>query len=211
MFPSPIGELHFSIKYFQPNERDAKVSVPYRGATFLNLNQEVVKRKNQRFPSPIGELHFSILSNGLHCLILNAVSVPYRGATFLNSSWLLKNGVEQGFRPLSGSYISQLEWVKYCGKVWIKFPSPIGELHFSIVYNDGRKVQDVFPSPIGELHFSIISQKWIMMAHSFRPLSGSYISQSKLHRYRFLTACFRPLSGSYISQLEESDILTFTR
>ena len=38
MFPSPIGELHFSIKmgFFAEIGEYNGVSVPYRGATFLN-------------------------------------------------------------------------------------------------------------------------------------------------------------------------------
>ena len=60
------------------------------------------------FPSPIGELHFSMVSS-MRFASSHAVSVPYRGATFLNEDeeddepeW-----TEEGFRPLSGSYISQ--------------------------------------------------------------------------------------------------------
>ena len=63
MFPSPIGELHFSIKGYYHVLRLCKV-----------------------FPSPIGELHFSIFRSILD-LWTDAkikVSVPYRGATFLN-------------------------------------------------------------------------------------------------------------------------------
>ena len=59
------------------------VSVPYRGATFLN-NEEIQLIKNhEKFPSPIGELHFSIQK--------------YRFGSF----------DDPRFRPLSGSYISQ--------------------------------------------------------------------------------------------------------
>ena len=36
------------------------VSVPYRGATFLNDRQRDFKYVKELFPSPIGELHFSI-------------------------------------------------------------------------------------------------------------------------------------------------------
>ena len=36
-----------------------------------------------------------------------------------------------------------------------EFPSPIGELHFSINKLYNLKEVDQFPSPIGELHFSI--------------------------------------------------------
>ena len=60
-FPSPIGELHFSMGEPQTGKSTFLVSVPYRGATFLN-------RKCQLFP--------------VSCTI---VSVPYRGATFLNT------------------------------------------------------------------------------------------------------------------------------
>ena len=69
------------------------------------------------FPSPIGELHFSIISTFLLTISVN-VSVPYRGATFLNGEDDLKKNLDKGFRPLSGSYISQ--WL--CGVL------PVGNL-----------------------------------------------------------------------------------
>ena len=59
------------------------------------------------FPSPIGELHFSI------CIMDS-------------------KGTKYGFRPLSGSYISQFQDPKVAEKRAEKFPSPIGELHFSM-------------------------------------------------------------------------------
>ena len=58
------------------------VSVPYRGATFLNIDRTFLMLQAQ-FPSPIGELHFSIAT---------ASSVAWGNISF---------------RPLSGSYISQ--------------------------------------------------------------------------------------------------------
>ena len=87
----------------------AAVSVPYRGATFLNNDKkDVAKRFCIRFPSPIGELHFSIE---------------------------FKANVNEE----------------------LMFPSPIGELHFSIMMKEILTEEKVkqFPSPIGELHFSI--------------------------------------------------------
>ena len=61
------------------------------------------------------------------------------------------------------------------------FPSPVGELHFSIFRSfPYGKVGTGFPSPVGELHFSIRYRKYnkvVDMSHSFRPLSGNYISQ----------------------------------
>ena len=59
------------------------VSVPYRGATFLNGQED---------------LHVQ----------LRQVSVPYRGATFLNIPQGFHPALSLSFRPLSGSYISQL-------------------------------------------------------------------------------------------------------
>ena len=37
LFPSPIGELHFSMENGDYFKWVTLVSVPYRGATFLNL------------------------------------------------------------------------------------------------------------------------------------------------------------------------------
>ena len=83
-FPSPIGELHFSIVLFATLGIFLWiVSVPYRGATFLNFVFEFV---------PKGTF---------------TVSVPYRGATFLNINETIDNTEFVSFRPLSGSYISQ--------------------------------------------------------------------------------------------------------
>ena len=59
------------------------------------------------------------------------------------------------------------------------FPSPVGELHFSILFSNLTK-RAMFPSPVGELHFSIRHPRlppgypW---QSRFRPLSGNYISQ----------------------------------
>ena len=66
-----------------------KVSVPYRGATFLNLFAE------------------------FFLVVPLSVSVPYRGATFLNLEEKRNENIEQ-------------------------FPSPIGELHFSIQNNQHK-------------------------------------------------------------------------
>ena len=39
------------------------------------------------------------------------------------------------------------------------FPSPVGELHFSIVIIDEKIYEYEFPSPVGELHFSMNYEK----------------------------------------------------
>ena len=108
-FPSPVGELHFSMQLkrslmiilgfrplsgnyisqsvFMDLDRIARgrVSVPCRGTTFLNMVQITLSlMKHTEFPSPVGELHFSIF----HTLWIGV--------------WM-----HEGFRPLSGNYISQ--------------------------------------------------------------------------------------------------------
>ena len=155
-FPSPIGELHFSIVLFATlgiflwivsvpyrgatflnslsNDSSNSfeiVSVPYRGATFLNSIDYETLDNSIKFPSPIGELHFSITYTKILEETTLKVSVPYRGATFLNKSFL-RCSVKTGFRPLSGSYISQCLQVFSIECLQNLFPSPIGELHFSI-------------------------------------------------------------------------------
>ena len=172
MFPSPIGELHFSIQERYLKAHTQGVSVPYRGATFLNRIAQTVTSMDSVFPSPIGELHFSIESDHqiyflpqfpspigeLHFSIVQSkdalafiihVSVPYRGATFLNLINILKLLHQE------------------------QFPSPIGELHFSIVlYLLVVKLVITFPSPIGELHFSIPSPQPHVLSGTNRGIAG---------------------------------------
>ena len=61
----------------------------------------------------------------------------------------------------------------------------------------------IFPSPVGELHFSITTPifKLNKKGNIFRPLSGNYISQFlKRKQWKHWKVIFRPLSGNYISQ-----------
>ena len=158
-----------------------------------------------RFPSPIGELHFSIFFCFSFPLPVSYCFRPLSGSYI--SQWgfqILQKEEQTCFRPLSGSYISQyFAWfnhpfsivsVPYRGATFLngtkrptvdsftkeQFPSPIGELHFSITHLWTQKKSSMtFPSPIGELHFSI---------------------NGKMYRFTNAPFCFRPLSGSYISQ-----------
>ena len=133
------------------------VSVPYRGATFLNIKTFQTSADSRRkFPSPIGELHFSIL--------------------YLENFHI---------------YITQ-------------FPSPIGELHFSIVNAVCSILSGRFPSPIGELHFSI--KRYKMGKKGIKQVSVPYRGATFLNDRSYIFSVksprsFRPLSGSYISQL----------
>ena len=130
LFPSPVGELHFSI-------------------IMAKKQYTIIKS----FPSPVGELHFSISSSFVvvevdscfrplsgnyisqfyeSCPYVrnNKVSVPCRGTTFLNRWVATDENGKRCFRPLSGNYISQ--WARQFPISLTTFPSPVGELHFSI-------------------------------------------------------------------------------
>ena len=134
LFPSPIGELHFSILDIRETERvEYTVSVPYRGATFLNIFCKYVKNTDYR------------------------VSVPYRGATFLNCEHGPDIKSVGGFRPLSGSYISQFVFNEASGIQTATVSVPYrGATFLNSIFRFYKRATDSFPSPIGELHFSMV-------------------------------------------------------
>ena len=160
MFPSPIGELHFSINY-KGCKSNGIVSVPYRGATFLNDGQtedEILSRI--KFPSPIGELHFSIITvKKNEYYTKKGFPSPIGELHFSIWEQLTERDQQHSFRPLSGSYISQ----------WLFLSSSRNSSYdVSVPYRGATFLNDsgnsfvaypltrVFPSPIGELHFSIV-------------------------------------------------------
>ena len=108
------------------------VSVPYRGATFLNR----------------------WLTSLIKVFVIH-VSVPYRGATFLNADVMIVDYDNQGFRPLSGSYISQ----SYCNNWSNRCLNSFRPLSGSYISQCTRGLTEQ------------------MLKSGFRPLSGSYISQ----------------------------------
>ena len=83
------------------------VSVPYRGATFLNSASYFLTRADKVSVPYRGATFLNNYCREM-CPLGRNVSVPYRGATFLNNHQQeiieIKN---KSFRPLSGSYISQ--------------------------------------------------------------------------------------------------------
>ena len=132
-FPSPVGELHFSIRKWNHLYFCAGVSVPCRGTTFLN---DTVWNLILKVSKCFRPLSGNYISQWLKRNLQNArqaISVPCRGTTFLNGKdhkgkYIYLNN----FRPLSGNYISQSGNTKTEAELRIRFPSPVGELHFSI-------------------------------------------------------------------------------
>ena len=101
----------------------------------------------------------------------------------------LETTIRMGFRPLTGNYISQYFWKRITHRPCISFPSPYGELHFSMlggnldIYGIPESFRPLtgnyisqwkrcsvvcavqwFPSPYGELHFSIISEHIVIQS-----------------------------------------------
>ena len=203
-FPSPIGELHFSIDELIPIARDIQCFRPLSGsyisqyehgnikdymcACFRPLSGSYISQSPEqfcqyisdrfrplsgsyisqssthhsailhyRFPSPIGELHFSIVRNAYWTKKTISVSVPYRGATFLNDVRL--RGYDKRTEvsvPYRGATFLNHQWITHPRRM-TQFPSPIGELHFSMMCISDVILYRICPS--------------------FRPLSWSYISQ----------------------------------
>ena len=84
------------------------------------------------------------------------------------------------FRPLTGNYISQYVKDEMDKDKQAKFPSPVGELHFSMGVHmiDEIKVVNV-SVPCRGTTFLNNYEKIYHYCHyyGFRPLSGNYISQ----------------------------------
>ena len=83
------------------------VSVPYRGATFLNQRPQQSMHCLVQVSVPYRGATFLNIQVKAVNVIPEKVSVPYRGATFLNQLTLFQKKRQKCFRPLSGSYISQ--------------------------------------------------------------------------------------------------------
>ena len=98
-FPSPIGELHFSIIVHKFTENLGEVSVPYRGATFLNtINNALEQERGGIVSVPYRGATFIKIWQAVTTVLVLFVSVPYRGATFLKPSpqTRLQSGVNTG-------------------------------------------------------------------------------------------------------------------
>ena len=81
------------------------------------------------------------------------VSVPCRGTTFLNSHKIFCQERTCCFRPLSGNYISQ--YVSPVTQIQQPVSVPCRGTTFLNLVQELMITSYQFPSPVGELHFSI--------------------------------------------------------
>ena len=162
------------------------------------------------FPSPVGELHFS-MGFSWCCTTETIVSVPCRGTTFLNDldRRYKELGPNKCFRPLSGNYISQLLQSVRAVRLYCSFRPLSGNYisqwfgRLTVLCEDGR-----FPSPVGELHFSIgCAGVYSDKKRVSVPCRGTTFLNLFPYRVSKSKTGFRPLSGNYISQWKSQILL----
>ena len=180
------------------------VSVPYRGATFLNIAYQRHGEQQKEFPSPIGELHFSIEIQSLLAFRNSVFPSPIGELHFSIRSEAKRNERESGFRPLSGSYISQSFENSVSIELLLFSFRPLSGSYISqsALEEHLDELTTVSVPYRGATFLNTLKRKFkVSDVVSFRPLSGSYISQlDHEERLNRLENSFRPLSGSYISQ-----------
>ena len=130
------------------------------------------------------------------------VFVPYRGLIFLNSKKDFVGELQEVFpSPTGDLYFSIPFETPYTAKT--RFPSPTGDLYFSIVpVLTSHAGLNPFPSPTGDLYFSIVHVKSeITDFPSFpSPTGDLYFSIFLPGSEPWGVFSFRPLPGTYISQ-----------
>ena len=105
-FPSPTGDLYFSINTPEDNQRIVEFPSPTGDLYFSMGIPPKATYSIRAFPSPTGDLYFSMVDLYFKATPSD-VSVPYRGLIFLNKFLAVSQQLSNGFRPLPGTYISQ--------------------------------------------------------------------------------------------------------
>ena len=108
---------------------------------FLN-GFTIRSQDSNRFPSPVGELCFSISNRHNDGYVSDDVSVPCRGAMFLNCDSSYRVANISVSVPCRGAMFLNNNLL-YSSFQLILFPSPVGELCFSIgKYNTAKVFTD---------------------------------------------------------------------
>ena len=129
LFPSPVGELCFSIKTKSIKASKGYCFRPLSGSYVSQLLVKCALRKDYA-----------------------QVSVPCRGAMFLNNTVMMIRDCNARFRPLSGSYVSQSAPSSVSVSA-SRFPSPVGELCFSIPSLQSRFQSKLYQGIAWEKYF----------------------------------------------------------
>ena len=149
----------------------SSVSVPYRGLIFLNLAQSPFSFRmcGEKFPSPTGDLYFSILMRKSAKMRLKNLSFRPLPGTYISQfyegyGWDIECNC---FRPLPGTYISQSKM-------------PVSS-----------SADDLFPSPTGDLYFSIPSPQFLVNTDCITQFAWEMIFQKYkfIFHYKKLSKC----------------------
>ena len=133
-FPSPIGELHFSIVKEENAQKYANSFRPLSGSYISQYEHGNIKDYMCACFRPLSGSYIS-QSPEQFCQYISDRFRPLSGSYISQCSESFNPEVITFcFRPLSGSYISQSS-THHSAILHYRFPSPIGELHFSIVRN----------------------------------------------------------------------------
>ena len=154
-FPSPTGDLYFSINTTILNVLVCQSFRPLPG-TYISQWRSKLKLQKvlKKFPSPTGDLYFSMVVRGVE----SNHPTPFPSPTGdLYFSIVCSSGLK----------LWQFVSVPYRGLIFLNLVS----LVIDFLHNQ-------FPSPTGDLYFSIVQGLSPCLSHqSFRPLPGTYISQ----------------------------------
>ena len=153
---------------------------------------------------PLSGSYISQLSVKLiHQHMINVISVPYRGATFLNRAWeLVKKSAMTDFRPLSGSYISQSNVLsEYVKNVNFR---PLSGSYISQYCWKTRRKRNFNRISVPYRGATFLNYKTVKRFRRERLISVPYRGATFLNEILIYPSStwdyFRPLSGSYISQ-----------
>ena len=181
LFSSPLGVIYISIWAACFVGYLPRVFVPSRGHLYLNLSEFTGLLFRGRFSSPLGVIYISIRTPSYYSNL-------------------------KCFRPLSGSSISQY-WTPLYSHWGYQFSSPLGVIYISIrrSYDNWNNGRNVFVPSRGHLYLNkIFSSLCLRMATVFVPSRGHLYLNDLATRGSRIATSFRPLSGSSISQFLES-------
>ena len=120
------------------------------------------------------------------------VFVPYRGLIFLNSKKDFVGELQEVFPSPTGDLYFSIVPVLTSHAGLNPFPSPTGDLYFSIVHVKSE-ITDFpsFPSPTGDLYFSIPSPQFLVNTDCITQFAWEMIFQKYkfIFHYKKLSKC----------------------
>ena len=119
------------------------------------------------------------------------VFVPYRGLIFLNSKKDFVGELQEVFPSPTGDLYFSIVPVLTSHAGLNPFPSPTGDLYFSIKESSYYECVLWFPSPTGDLYFSIPSPQFLVNTDCITQFAWEMIFQKYkfIFHYKKLSKC----------------------